>query len=391
MSAAAPIACPLCAAQTAQGIFRLESVPVICNQLWPDRAAAQAAPAGTVDLQLCTGCGFIWNSAFEPARMAYAPGYENALHFSPRFQAFAAELAAGLVARHGLAGKHVIEIGCGDGHMLDLLAQNGVASATGFDPSMAGVSSPFTGRDNVEIVGEYFRSDQLDRPFDAILCRHVLEHLDDPLALLSDIRRAIGSRDVPVYFEVPNAGWMLETVSMWDVIYEHVGYWSAPALTALFRRAGFDPVSVRTGYGGQFLMAEAVPARPQPDYLDPGAAQICASARAFAEAADAELQRWRSKLQGCSGSIVIWGAGSKGISFANALGEAGRGLAAFVDLNTRKHQRIAPGVALPVIAPEQLASLRPAMVLIANALYEDEIIAEVQAAGLRPEFAVIAG
>ncbi len=232
MSAAAAIACPLCAAQTAQGIFRLESVPVICNQLWPDRAAARAAPAGTVDLQLCTGCGFIWNSAFEPARMAYAPGYENALHFSPRFQAFAAELAAGLVARHGLAGKHVIEIGCGDGYMLDLLAQNGVASATGFDPSMAGASSPFTARENVEIVGEYFRSDQLDRPFDAILCRHVLEHLDDPLALLSDIRRAIGSRDVPVYFEVPNAGWMLETVSMWDVIYEHVGYWSAPALTA---------------------------------------------------------------------------------------------------------------------------------------------------------------
>ena len=122
------------------------------------------------------------------------------------------------------------------------------------------------------------RSGQLDRPFDAILCRHVLEHLDDPLALLSDIRRASGSRGVPVYFEVPNAGWMLETVSMWDVIYEHVGYWSAPALTALFRRAGFDPVSVCTGYGGQFLMAEAVPARPQPDYLDPGAAQVCASA-----------------------------------------------------------------------------------------------------------------
>ena len=48
------------------------------------------------------------------------------------------DLAAGLVARHGLAGKHVIEIGCGDGYMLDLMAQHGVASATGFDPSMAG-------------------------------------------------------------------------------------------------------------------------------------------------------------------------------------------------------------------------------------------------------------
>ena len=138
-------------------------------------------------------------------------------------------------------------------------------------------------------------------------------------------------------------------------------------------------------------MADAVPARPEPDYLDPGAAQVCAAARAFGAAADAELQRWRSRLQGCSGNAVIWGAGSKGITFANALGEAARGLSAFVDVNPRKHQRIAPGVALPVVAPEDLASLRPAMVLISNALYEEEIIARVQAAGLRPDFAVIAG
>lgn len=391
MRAAAPLCCPLCGAQKAQAIFRLDQVPVICNQLWPDPAAARTAPAGTVDLQLCRDCSFIWNSAFEPDRMVYAPGYENALHFSPRFQAFAAELAAGLVARYGLTGKHVIEIGCGDGHMLDLLAQNGVASATGFDPSMAGVTSPFTARDTVEIVGEYFRSDQLDRPCDAILCRHVLEHLDDPVALLRDIRRAIGDREVPVYFEVPNAGWMLEAVSMWDVIYEHVGYWSAPALTALFRRTGFEPLSVRTGYGAQFLMIEAVPAAPQEDYLDPGAARICAAAQAFAEAAGAEVQRWRRRLRDCRGKVVIWGAGSKGITFANAMGEAAPGLCAFVDLNSRKHQRIAPGVALPVIAPEQLASLRPELVLISNALYEEEIIAQLRAAGLHPDFAVIAG
>ena len=35
---------------------------------------------------------------------------------------------------------------------------------------MAGKETPFTARDGVEIVPEYFRSDQLDRPFDAILC-----------------------------------------------------------------------------------------------------------------------------------------------------------------------------------------------------------------------------
>ncbi len=383
--------CPVCDSDNLRKVFSLGNVPVICNQLWPDAQAARAAPSGDVDLVRCGRCAMIWNSTFDPARMVYAPGYENALHFSPKFQAFAEDLAAGLTARHALAGKHVIEIGCGDGHMLDLLSRNGVATATGFDPSMAGKSSPFSARDGVEIIPEYFRSDQLDRPPDAIICRHVLEHLDAPMALMRDIRRAIGSRDVPVYFEVPNAGWMLDAVSMWDVIYEHVGYWSAPAMTTLFRRAGFAPVSVSAGYDGQFLMIEARPSAPDPDYLAPDTDRTAQAADTFAEAANAELDKWRARLSGLSGRVVIWGAGSKGITFANALGKAGAPLAALIDLNPRKYGLFAPGVALPVVAPETLSEIRPALVLISNALYEAEISTQVRAMGLAPDFDVIAG
>ncbi len=383
--------CPVCADTHPQPIFRLDNVPVICNQLWPDAEAARAAPKGDVDLVACRTCAFIWNRAFDPARMVYAPGYENALHFSPKFQSFAEDLAAGLVERFNLKGRDVIEIGCGDGHMLDLVAKNGAATATGFDPSMDGKPTPFSERDGVEIVPEYFRSDQLDRPFDAILCRHVLEHLDTPLALLQDIRRAIGLRDVPIYFEVPNAGWMLEAVSMWDVIYEHVGYWTASAIITLFRRAGFDPVSVRAGYGDQFLMVEARPAPPQPDFVDDGASTVLTSAHAFGAAATGELDRWRDRMSKIDGKAVIWGAGSKGITFANALGAAGAPLAALVDLNTRKHGLFAPGISLPVIAPEGLKEIAPQLILISNALYEAEIVVDVRKMGMAPDFAVVAG
>ncbi|MGB3245664.1 MAG: class I SAM-dependent methyltransferase [Sulfitobacter sp.] len=323
--------------------------------------------------------------------MVYAPGYENALHFSAKFQKFAKELASGLVKRHQLQDKHVVEIGCGDGHMLDLMASEGVATATGFDPSMAGQQTPFIARDNVEIVSEYFQSEQLDRPFDAILCRHVLEHLDAPVPLLADIRSAIGDRDVPVYFEVPNAGWMLDAVSMWDVIYEHVGYWAAPAITTLFRRTGFKPLSVQTGYGNQFLMVEAQPAEPEVGYVDPGTNTTLNSAVTFAAAANAELAKWRTRLSQMGGRVVIWGAGSKGITFANALGDAARPIEAFVDLNTRKHGLFAPGVALPVVPPDVLRDIRPDLVLISNVLYEAEIIEQVRGMGLSTEFSVVAG
>ena len=383
--------CPLCGSAALRPIFSLKSVPVICNQLWPDIKAAKAAPVGDVDLSLCENCVLVFNSAFDPNRMIYAPGYENALHFSPKFQRFAEELAAGLVKRQSLVGKHVFEIGCGDGHMLDLMSQNGVLTATGFDPSMSGKRTPYTEREGVEIVPEYFQSDQLNRPFDAIICRHVLEHLEAPVPLMLDIRRAIGERDVPVYFEVPNAGWMLDAVSMWDVIYEHVGYWTEPSITTLFRRTGFEPVSVSAGFGDQFLMVEARPTKSNPTYVSSQSEIIRNSASVFADAAKAEMDKWRVRLSGIDGKAVIWGAGSKGITFANALGEAGNPLAAFVDLNTRKHGLFAPGVALPVVAPDELTHLRPDLVLISNALYEAEITEQVRAMGLSPSFGVIAG
>lgn len=384
-------ACPVCGNAHPVPVFALGNVPVICNQLWPDAEAARTAPSGTVDLVRCPDCAMIWNADFDPARMEYAPGYENALHFSPKFQAFAEGLASGLVERFDLGGRDVVEIGCGDGHMLDLMVKHGARSATGFDPSMAGKTSEFTARDGVEIVPEYFRSDQLDRPFDAVLCRHVLEHLDTPMPLLEDIRRAIGARDVPVYFEVPNAGWMLEAHSLWDVIYEHVGYWTEPALITAFRRAGFQPVRVATGYDGQFLMIEARPALPEPDAIAEGVERVAVAAEAFAAASEAEIARLGAMLGALEGRAVIWGAGSKGITFANVVGDKAAALAALVDLNPRKHGLYAPGAALPVVAPEALANLSPALVLISNALYEAEISGQVSDFGLTPDVAVIAG
>jgi SAM-dependent methyltransferase len=383
--------CPLCSADDPEPVFALAGVPVLCNQLWPDAASARAAPTGDLDLVVCRGCALIWNRAFDPARMDYGPGYENALHFSPKFRAFAEELGASLVTRHRLAGRSVVEIGCGDGYMLDLMVRHGAAQATGFDPSMTGRETPYAGRPGVTIVADYYRSEHLDGGFDAILCRHVLEHLEAPAPLLAEIRRAMDARVAPLYIEVPNAGWMLDSVSMWDVIYEHVTYWTAPAMEIAFRRAGFLPLRIRAGFGEQFLMAEALPAEPEPVSGTPATEAVRARARAFAAAARDELSRLRDGLGGLHGTAVIWGAGSKGITCANALGEAAAPIAGLVDVNPRKHGRYIPGAALPVVGPEALRQLRPELVLLSNAHYRDEVAADLRELGLRPELAVIAG
>lgn len=390
------VCCPLCGGGGLREVLRLQAVPVVCNQLWPDAETARAAATCDIDLAVCEACALVFNRSFREDSITYAPGYENALHFSPRFRAFAEDLCNDLVARYDLVGRDVVEIGCGDGHMLALMAKRGVRSATGFDPSAAGKPSPSAETPGVHIIPEYFRAAQLERPFDFILCRHVLEHLPHPFAVLRDVRAAIGKRDCPVYFEVPNAQWMLESGSMWDVIYEHVTYWTPASLETLFRRAGFAPVSIRAGYGAQFMMIEAHPAAAEPGFL-PDEIARAAVARAcarFSETTSAILSDWRSRLGALNRQdkrAVIWGAGSKGITFANAVGADGACIAALIDVNARKHGRFAPGVALPVVGPSDIGALAPALVLISNELYAEEIARDVTGQGLSVKFDVIAG
>ncbi|MEM7669616.1 MAG: methyltransferase domain-containing protein, partial [Pseudomonadota bacterium] len=169
--------CPLCGGSDLRDVFQLRSVPVVCNQLWPNAQEARGAAVCDMDLGFCPQCSLVANRTFDPDLISYAPGYENALHFSPKFQSFARELCSGLIERHALSGRDVVEIGCGDGHILDLMVKSGARSATGFDPSMEGKHSLFAETPGVEIVPEYFRAEQLDRPFDILMCRHVLEHL----------------------------------------------------------------------------------------------------------------------------------------------------------------------------------------------------------------------
>jgi hypothetical protein len=84
---------------------------------------------------------------------------------------------------------------------------------------------------------------------------------------------------------------------------------------------------------------------------------------------------------------VLWGAGSKGVSFVNILA-ASKGIGFLIDLNPYKDGRFVPGTGHRVRAPAFLADYRPDAVVVMNPLYADEIGRDLQAMGLSPEILV---
>ena len=81
--------CTACGSHAVSEIIRIDDIPIYCNVPQPSHAAALQVDKGDIHLGFCEDCGHLYNLAFEPTRVEYAAGYENALDFSPRFTHYA--------------------------------------------------------------------------------------------------------------------------------------------------------------------------------------------------------------------------------------------------------------------------------------------------------------
>jgi SAM-dependent methyltransferase len=320
----------------------------------------------------------VYNVSFDPEVMRYTTGYETSLHFSPRFQIYAQQLAERLIRDYELHDKSIIEIGCGQGEFLSLLCANGRNHGVGFDPSYESRHNGAESASRIAFVKDFYTERYADCAADFICCRHVLEHVESPRDFLLDVRRAIGERETIVLFEVPNVLYTLRDLGIWDIIYEHCSYFSPASLTRLFQETGFTVLRLEEAYGGQFLCLEAVPVRslPQPSGDRPDAIEAMEwLVAAFADEHNNKVRAWRkhlARLRENGKRIVVWGAGSKGVTFLNVMNLHNQ-IEYVVDVNPRKQGLFVPGTGQRIVEPEALESYRPDTVIVMNPLYSEEI------------------
>jgi SAM-dependent methyltransferase len=199
----------------------------------------------------CPVCGFVYVTP-----RGTGPVFDNLAGGAARRDAAVANApiyAAGLarLRRAGLpAGGRVLDLGCARGDFLAYAADRGYA-VVGVDlnPNLAEAARQ---RGFAVHTGD-LRDLQVTPPVDAVTLWDVIEHVDDPVAVLRACRAAVRPGGL-VFFHTGNADFQIPKARLLRAVrpgggpylipYQHVSHFSPPTAAAAYSAAGLAPVAV---------------------------------------------------------------------------------------------------------------------------------------------------
>ncbi len=373
--------------QASGDIYWQADVPVSSCEMFYEHTASLAVERGNIRLMQDASTGLISNVEFDSKTQQFSNDYNGSQHGSEVFGRYAADLSRRLARDHALRGKHVVEIGCGDGTFLKGLCEISGARGTGIDPSLSG-SCRSGGL--VHFLSERVGPQHYELKPDLVICRHTLEHicqLDEMLQHVSGLMQ--GRADIPFYVDVPDARRIADEGAYWDVYYEHCHYFTPDSLQACLRKNGFRVEELHSEFDGQYLCATAY----LPGVCEPfvPAEDLTVLVERLSDNLAAQRKMWQNWMKRRPGrSVVLWGGGSKAVAFLSSL-QLKDQVAAVVDINPDKQNSFLAGTGHRVVSPLELVNLAPEDIIILNPAYEAEIKDTFSALSVQADIHVLGG
>ncbi len=381
--------CPTCKSPM-QPFYSFYGVPTNSCILMQNQEEAKNYPRGDIVLGLCDQCGFMCNMAFVQELTEYSGRYEETQGFSGTFNKYHQELAEDLIERYQLKNKSVLEIGCGKGEFLELLCRLGGNTGLGFDPGYDYDRGVLDSVKDAEVIKDFYSEKYRDHQADFVACKMTLEHIPDTSSFVNLARNALRSEETATfYLQVPESMRIFEQCAFEDIYYEHCNYFTPGSLARLFRSLGMNIKNLYTSYEGQYLAIEAFHAgaeRQAPLAAEQDLDAIRETVTSFPQRNDAKITEWNRQLQRLAklGKVVLWGSGSKAVSFLSMVDHKGC-IDRVVDINPYRQGHFMVGTAQPIIAPAALKQNPPVAVIIMNPVYKDEICQQLKELDLYPE------
>lgn len=385
-------ACRSCSRAGLETILSLGAMPLANSLLRADQLGAPE-PRHPLDLAFCAACSLVQITETVPPEELFRD-YLYFSSFSDGMVAHARELTERLVRERGLGAQSLaVEVASNDGYLLQWYAKASVP-VLGIEPArnVAAVAERERG---IPTIAEFFdlalarRLAAEGRRADVLHANNVLAHVADLAGFVAGIRALLAPGGVAI-IEVPYLGEMIPRLEFDTIYHEHLCYFSATALDALFRRHGLAIADVETIalHGGSLLLHVA----RDEDAGAPSArvATLLARERSLGMTAlpyyadfAPRVAKWRTAFRAfleeqrrAGRRIAAYGAAAKGSTLLNAAG-VGRDLVDFVvDRSTYKQGLFMPGVHLPIRPTEALLEEQPDLVVLLAWNFKEEIVAQ---------------
>lgn len=373
-----PALCPVCHHTHAAPFFDGGEQP-LATIAWPETAeAARAMPRHPLDFVQCPACSHVWNRRFSYAAIPYGDKPNRMFNTGGIWRGHLAATRDALLARLP-ARPTVVEIGCGEGHFLRGLAEAGGGGRyAGFDPS----ATPENGR-GIEFHARLFEplADMAAFAPDAVIIRHVLEHLTGPAELIEGLAWGAAALGKPclLFAEVPCIDRVFATGRLADFYFEHASHFTRESFRTLLRRGG-RVAALEHGYDGEVLHALVELGMPA------ARRRRAARANAFAAAA-AQAQRGIAAqldaLAASGKSVAIWGGTGKGAAFIHHFGADARRFPLVVDSDPSKAGTCVPGSGQTIRFRDALKAAPVDVLIIPTQWRAADILAEMAREGIR--------
>ena len=367
--------CHLCGNELfSDPILRLEGVPKAA-QYYPEENEFAGDEGITLTIWQCSGCGLVQHK-MKPVE--YFKEVITAASLSDKSRSSRLNQMKEFTERFGLAGKKALDVGTGQGEMIDVLKEAGFQAA-GIESSLESVNiGKAAGRNMIHgYIGD--KGVISGRPYDAFILLNYLEHLPQPGSVIRNIYNNTTSNAVG-YITVPNFDYLLKTKSFYEFVADHISYFTKNTLTHAFEANGFEVLDCRI-INEENDIAAIVKKRGMIDL-----SQEYASVDFLIRDLRCIIADYKSKNK----KVAVWGAGHRTLALL-ALSKVDD-IAYILDSAKFKQGKFAPVLHARIVPPDHLKEEMVGLVIVmVPGLYPGEVLKTLERMNVKTDIAVLRG